>query len=142
MKKMLLAFLGCLVLGSLAWADNLSIKAPVNDRGVAVHPFYGGYKYKRMAGTTEVMICTAPCILADLIMGTGDPAGYIALRDTGAVGDTATGNIVLPPIAFSGVTTSRQHVIAFPIRATYGFAIDILAGAGAEEVTAVYMDLD
>lgn len=142
MKKMLLALIATGFLGSLAWADSKVVVAvPTDQKGAAAHPFYGGYKYKRMTATTEAVICTAPCILADLIMGTG-ASGYVLIRDTGAIGDTSNTTIALPQLPFTVATQALRPVLQFPIRATYGFTVDIINGAGVEEVTAIYMDLD
>jgi hypothetical protein len=142
MKKMLLALIATGFLSGLAWADSKVVVAvPTDQKGAAAHPFYGGYKYKRMTATTEALICTAPCILADLIMGTSS-SGYVLIRDTGATGESNNATVVLPQIPFAIATQALRPVIHFPIRATYGFTVDIINGSGVEEVTAIYMDLD
>ena len=141
MKEMLLAlFLFGLVPG-VSIADTGTVNTPKSEKGEEVHPFYGGYRYKRITGTTDTLICSGNCVLAELIMGTGPATSSLRLRDTLTADGTADNAATVMILQFRGADTAGTvQKINRPLRSTYGWAGKLNAGAnGTEEVIAVYL---
>ena len=142
MKKMILSVLAAMLAVGVAYADQKTFAAPHDDRGATLHPFYGGYQYKHITNTTEVLVCSAPCILVDFIMSTGALGMEMTIRDTGTA--DGGGTQALPLIKFASDCYAKLPILSRPLRATYGWSVDFTGTAvGAENtVTVVYMDLD
>lgn len=142
MKKLLIAFL--LVAGVVGSANAIGdIEkrfGPRSINGDQISPWYGGYTYRHISGTTEVNLCYAPCMLVDIMMATGPLTAYVKIRDTDHIGHSYMQ--AFPLMYFSPVmdTYSRTPHFRYPVRAAEGWTIALSGVAVENSVTVLYME--
>jgi len=144
MKKLNAVLLALLVFGlpvGYVLADSATVNTPKNEKGMEPHPLYGGYKYTRIASTSETLVCSGPCLLAELYMTSGPVSTFITIRDTAAA-DGAGSNKVLHRAYVLDTATSYESRIHRPLRFTNGISVKLNAASTAEEVTVAYIETD
>lgn len=139
--------LGVLVVLGLAVApvraDNSTLDTPKSEKGGEVDPLYGGWKYARVASTSESLICTGRCAIGGVYMSTGANSTRLRVRDTITADNTTvmTTNI-LPPMPFSqDQTTARGNKVDRAPRSNNGLAASLSSVSAGEEVIILYIDL-
>jgi hypothetical protein len=138
MTKKLIGLALLMSMSVSAFAQVGAVNVPHDQKGYAVHPDFGGYKYYYSNTIAENVICTGRCLLAGLYMATGPATVAVWLRDTAQANGSAASTLLFPRRRFSVDTDSVNNLIQRPIRSTNGISIQTPTTAG--EVVVVYMD--
>lgn len=143
MSKLRLALIALLLCGlapGVSFADTATVNTPKNEDGKEVHPLYGGYKYKKFAGTAETVICTGYCLLGEVYMSTGRIDTFVTFRDTSVA--NGNGAVVLERFFLTDTATSYEPRIHRPLRFNKGITVDLSANSAyGEDVVVSYMEL-
>lgn len=140
MKMLLLALLLCGLAPAVSFADTATVNTPKSESGKEVHPLYGGYKYKAVAGTVETNICSGYCLLGEVYMSTGRADTTIVFKDT----NVANGNGVTALTRFFLVDTATSYEprIHRPLRFSKGITATLSANSAyGEDVVVAYIEL-
>lgn len=150
MKKMISIVLVSLVLGSSAGvqADTWVANTAKNQRGLEVHPDYGGFDATRITSPKGEMVCTGRCVLAGLIPSTGIVGALYYVYDTAVVNPEATGSSINDRLKVVGnfwpmdTGGPGQPRVPKSIRFVNGIYVRLSSIAGGENVTVLYSDAD
>lgn len=144
MKKLtlLLALLVCGMVPSLSFADTATVNTPKNELGQEVHPYYGGYKYRRITGTTEILVCSGYCLIGSIFINTGPATSVFRLRDSSTADGTPDHALTVLNVPFNVIDTSPSfRKVDLNIRTTSGIVGKLNAASTNEQVTVTYIPL-
>ena len=143
MSKIRLALLALLLCGlapGVSFADTATVNTPKSEDGREVHPLYGGFKYAKVAGTVETVICTGYCLLGEVYMSTGRIDTNVVFRDTSVA--NGNGATVLTRIFLTDTATSYEPRIHRSLRFNKGITAQLSANSAyGEDITVSYMEL-
>lgn len=143
MNKLILALALVVGFGGVSFADNDTILAPKDSKGVSVHPLYGGYKATRLDSTTETLICSGRCILGGLYMSSGAVASQIMIRDSATADSTTSLATKILMVGFVQTNTAAHgNKVPAPIRTSNGIVAKLNSVSLNEEVSILYIDGD
>jgi len=147
MKKLQYALLALFLFGlvpGMSFADTTTVNTPKSEKGDEVNPLYGGYMYRRLAGsTTEILVCSGKCLLAGVLMNTGPATSALRLRDSGTADGTPDQAALILRLGFNVIDTSPSfRKVDIGARTVNGITAKLnTATNGVEEATILYIPL-